>query len=112
MPQHNLFFQPAAGAVMALNGDKQTHANAELLANGREHVAYVVWSAGAAAGIVLVESAHDPTYTGVWSTVATINWAAGSKVDRVNFTGRYQALRFRCSSDVTGGNAKGYFGAN
>lgn len=69
----------------------------------RETAAYVVWSAGSSAGVVTIESAHDATYTGTWASLATVTFAAASKVDIAQITGIHRALRARISTTVTGG---------
>ncbi len=68
----------------------------------------IVWGAGCAAGAVVVEAAHDPAYAGTWALLATVPWSAASKVDVVNVTGVYEALRHRISVGVVGGTVSTY----
>lgn len=69
----------------------------------RELAVYVVFGAGTSAGVVLVESAHDPDYTGTWATIATISWAAATRVHLAAVTGVHMALRVRISTAIVGG---------
>lgn len=78
----------------------------------RETAAYVVWSAGATAGVVVIESAHDATYTGTWASLATVNWSAATKVDIAQITGIHRALRARISTSVSNGTVTVRFVCN
>lgn len=64
---------------------------------------YTQFSAGAAAGTVLIETAPNENYAGTWATLATINWAAASKCHFTGITDALGALRARISSAVTSG---------
>lgn len=101
-----LFSKKVISAKTALN--EVGSAPADQVANLRETVAHVVFSAGAAAGTVLIEGAHDAGYSGTWATLATINWAAASRVHQANITGVHLALRARISSAITGGTVDVY----
>ena len=73
-------------------------------AQGREITFYVVFGPGTSAGAVMVESAHDPAYTGTWAQQgSTVTWAAASRVHTVSITGAFLALRARISTGITGG---------
>lgn len=74
----------------------------------RELGIYVVFGAGCTAGQVLLEAAHDPNYGGTWATLATINWAAASKVHHAAVTGLHLALRLRISTTIDNGTADFY----
>lgn len=78
----------------------------------RELVIYVVFDATAAAGSIVVEAAHDATFTGVWSTLSTVAWAAGNRVHHVAITGCHLAVRVRVASAVTSGTVTIYGAAN
>jgi hypothetical protein len=73
---------------------------------------HVEFSAGAAAGVVLVETASDPNYAGTWAILATVNWSAESKSHYVGLTGVYRCIRVRISSAVTGGTVTVWFVGN
>lgn len=68
-----------------------------------EFAVYVAFSAGAAAGVVLIETADETTYTGTWAVLATITFAAASKMHYVAITGATRVVRARISSAITGG---------
>ena len=74
----------------------------------RELALYVVFSAGCSAGAVVVEGAHSIDYTGTWANLATVNWAAASRVHNVAITGCHLAVRVRISSEITGGTIDVY----
>lgn len=82
--------------------------NANIAGRWREITFYVVFSTGSAAGTVLIETAHDPTYTGTWFTEATVTWAAASSVKAVSITGNFIAMRARISSAITTGTVQVY----
>ena len=70
----------------------------------RETTFYVVFGPGTTAGAVMIESAHDPAYTGTWAQLgSTVTWSAASKIHTVSVTGVYLAMRARISTAVTGG---------
>lgn len=69
----------------------------------REVGIYVEWSAGVTAGVVTIEVASSQDYVGTWASLATINWVAASKVDIVNITGVFGAIRARISTAIVGG---------
>lgn len=78
----------------------------------RELAVYVVFGAGVTAGVVVVEGAHDQTFTGTWATLATISWAAESRVHYAALTGCHLWIRVRISTAVAGGTADGYATGN
>src|SRR5579862_7139478 len=69
----------------------------------RESAIYVQWGTGASGGTIIIESSHDPNYTGTWAPLATIAWSAQSREDIIQITGIHAALRTRVSSTITGG---------
>lgn len=68
-----------------------------------EYGIYVEFSAGSGAGTVLIETASDPSYSGTWAVLATVNWAAASKSHYTALTNSVRVLRARISSAVTSG---------
>lgn len=64
---------------------------------------YAEWGAGTNAGVITIEEAYDPTYTGVWSEIGTITWSAASSTDVFHQRGAFRALRVRVSTAVGGG---------
>lgn len=97
--------------ALAVTNDKVT-IDYPRLTGMQELVIYIVFAAGSAAGTVLVEAAHDGTYTGTWSVLSTVNWAAASRVHHVAITGCHLAVRVRVSSDITGGSVTIFGAAN
>lgn len=83
-----------------------------LLMNAQNVSIYIIFAAGSTAGTVLIESSHDPEYSGTWSTVATINWAAASRVHMAAIVGPHKALRVRISGTITNGSIDAYAVAN
>jgi hypothetical protein len=73
-----------------------------------ETTLYVVFSSAAAAGTVLLESAHHITYSGTWATEATVSWAAGGTVKVAHLTAVNNAMRVRISSAITSGTVDVY----
>lgn len=65
--------------------------------------AYVVFSTGTTAGTVVIEAAHDDTFTGTWANLATVAWAAANRVHQVDVKGNQRAIRARISVAITGG---------
>lgn len=78
----------------------------------KEIVIYVVFNSTAAAGSIVVEGAHDASYTGTWSNITTVAWAAASRVHLVAVTGCHLAIRVRVASAVTSGSIDVYAAAN
>lgn len=73
------------------------------LPNVQQVAVYIKFGAGTASGSVVVEGAHDPAYTGTWSNIATVAWAAADRVHMVAITGLHRALRVRISVVIGGG---------
>jgi hypothetical protein len=70
----------------------------------RETTFYVIFGAGTTAGAVMIESAHDPAYTGTWAQQgSTVTWGAATRVHTVSITGTFLALRARISTVISGG---------
>lgn len=68
----------------------------------------ILFTGGANAGVVVVEAAHDSTFTGTWANLATVNWAADDRVHHVAITGVFRALRIRISTAIGVGTIVGY----
>lgn len=83
--------QDAVGAV----GNEVQHAEASSF--------YVAFGGGTSAGAVVIEGAHDPTYTGTWAVLATLTWAAANRVHNAAIAGNHIALRARISVAIVGG---------
>ena len=67
---------------------------------------YVQFSAGSAAGTVLVESAPSRDFNGLWAQEASIAWAVASSVKSAHITAIMQATRVRISSTITTGTVR------
>jgi hypothetical protein len=65
---------------------------------------YVSWGTGVTAGVVEIETADDPSYTGTWAPIATVTYASGApRQSYVYVEGSYEAFRHRISTAVAGG---------
>jgi hypothetical protein len=73
-----------------------------------ESILYVVFDSTAAAGVVVVETAHDRDYQGTWANIGTVTFASASKEHYVAVTGVFAAIRVRISSAVTSGTVSCY----
>ena len=78
----------------------------------RELAVYVVFGTGCSAGAVVVEESPVADYTGTWANLATVNWAAASRVHAVHVTGVHLATRIRISTAIVGGTIDVYVIAN
>ena len=96
--------QSALNTVGNADGDKQGVAFQTAI--------YVVFNAGTSAGVVVVETSHDPNYTGTWANLATVTWAAATKCHVVQITGNYLALRVRISTAIVGGTVDAHLVQN
>lgn len=73
-----------------------------------EYTLYIEFSAGAAAGSVVLETAWDAAYAGTWANIGTVAWSAASKAHYVSVTGVFSALRVRIASAITTGTINAY----
>jgi hypothetical protein len=73
---------------------------------------YVEFGAGVTGGVVKIETASEPTYTGTWAVLATINWATAATSHYTPLTGVYRALRVRISTTVANGTVNSWFAGN
>jgi hypothetical protein len=74
----------------------------DLIANCREHTFYATWTGAVSAGVITIEASADPTYTGTWSSIGTINFVAGA-CKHLSVTGCHRSIRVRISTAVVGG---------
>lgn len=65
---------------------------------------YVVFGKSTAGGMVVIETAHDPVYTGRWARVMTIPWEEPDRVHHVAVTAEHLALRVRIAEQILGGD--------
>jgi|SRR6185295_16382661 len=70
-----------------------------------EYTFHVLFGASTSAGVLKIETAHDPAFTGTWAVIATVSWATESTAHYVSLTGCFRALRVRVSTTVVGGTA-------
>jgi len=99
-----------------LDGKSAMNAEGKLgpveVANIQELTNYIVFGAGSSAGAVVIESAHDKDFTGTWHNLATVTWAAASRVHEVQITGLHNAIRHRISVAIVGGTVDSYIMGN
>lgn len=67
---------------------------------------YVLFDVGTTAGQVVIETAHDPQFTGTWDRLYAVNWLEANRVHHVAVTGVHLAIRARISSAVLGGTSR------
>lgn len=66
---------------------------------------YIVPTGTISGGAVILETAESATYSGTWSALAdAITLVDGTTIHR-SFTGAFQAVRARVSTEVTGGGS-------
>ena len=64
---------------------------------------YVYFSADTTAGVVEIETADNPSFTGTWANYATVTWAAGDAQQHVAIIAPLLAIRARISTTISGG---------
>lgn len=74
----------------------------------QRHNVVVEFGAGVGAGVIAVEEAARPDYTGTWVELATIAWSAASKAGSASVDATKAALRLRIKTAVTGGTCDAY----
>lgn len=79
----------------------------EILKSTRELVIYIHFLTGVTAGVIEVEGAGDPSFTGTWVSIATITWSAQNKAHKTSVTGVHKAVRIRASTPIANGNVDG-----
>lgn len=63
----------------------------------------VKFGAGTSAGSVVIETADDDTFTGVWAVLQTIAWAAANRQHQYYAPGPQLSIRARISVAIVGG---------
>jgi len=64
---------------------------------------YVYFAANTTAGVVEIETADNPSFTGTWANYATVTWAAANAQQHVAITAPLLAIRARISTTISGG---------
>lgn len=72
--------------------------------NFTAHMIQVIGTTGIGAGVVTIEAANDPDYTGTWSPIGTTIAATSTAEIDQHFVGVYKFIRARISTTVTGGS--------
>lgn len=72
-------------------------------ANGNEFGFDVEFDHTSAAGAVLIETAANRNYAGLWAVLATVTWSAIDKSHHVAVAGSYRVIRARIGTAVTTG---------
>jgi len=102
MPQQSLM----RGVEYTLQPAGSTTGNGNVIALPnflQEYRLNIIGSAGVAGGAVQLEAANSPTYAGTWEAVGSPVTVVVSAAVAVAFTGIFQFLRARISSNITGG---------
>ena len=68
-----------------------------------EYTFHVLFATDSNAGQLVIETCHDPGFTGTWANVATVDYAAANREHYVSLTGCFRALRVRISTAIGGG---------
>ena len=90
----------ALDAAVTLGPDPLTHC--------QEVGLYVVFSADAMGGTVVVETAHAIGYAGAWSEVAEVAWRGPARAHYVSLPGLYLAVRCRVTQPIVNGSVDIY----
>lgn len=95
----------SAGPLLSAQSALNTVANLDVVAGSKAEgtLIIVTFSAGTSAGVVLVEGAASPNFTGTWATLATITWAAANRAHETFISGAFLARRVRISTAIVGG---------
>lgn len=65
---------------------------------------HIAWGTGVTSGVVEIETADDPAYSGTWAPIATVTFSGTApKQDYLYVEGPYLALRHRISTVVANG---------
>lgn len=81
----------------------ESAAAVDLRGEARDVTIYIKTGAGVSAGVVSIEEADDPDYTGTWSLIEAHTTNTASAQTAVHLTGTYKALRTRVSTAIVGG---------
>ena len=98
------FILPTSSGV-----DGDPYVTGHALGNNLEYTFHFLFSAGAGAGVMKLETSHDPAFTGTWAVIGTVTFATENTAHYISLTGCFRALRVRFSSDVTGGTASCWY---
>lgn len=91
--------------ILPFSSSVSPYVDGKMTGQALEMTFHVLFSTGAGAGVLKVETAHDPAFTGTWAVIGTVTFATENTAHYVSLTGVFRALRVRFSSDVTGGTA-------
>ena len=91
--------------ILPFSSSVTPYADGKMTGNMLEMTFHCLFGAGTGAGVIALETAHDPAFTGTWASVGTFTWAAANRAHYISLTGCFRALRLRFTSDVTGGTA-------
>lgn len=94
-----------SGRLLTAQSALNTTANLDQAVGSKAEGTLVVvtFGAGTGAGVVVIEGAAAPTFTGTWAVLATLTWAAADRAHETFIAGGYLARRVRISTGVTGG---------
>lgn len=77
------------------------------------HTFHVSFGTGVSAGVVTIETANDPAYTGTWASLGDVTFAGTAPNQLVSVeTGPYLALRARISTAIADGTVTVDYVAN
>jgi hypothetical protein len=94
----------SAGATVGGIGASKT--------SGRFAIAcYTVFGAGTSAGVVTLETAPYPEFTGTWFSLGTMTWTAANDTKFLRADGPFMAVRARISTAIVGGTVDVYLQA-
>lgn len=88
---------------LAPSSGNSPYVSGSLVGLSLEYTFHCLFSTGSNAGQLVVETCHDPAFTGTWANVATVDYASANTVHYVSLTGCFRALRVRISTAIGGG---------
>lgn len=99
--------QASVGTTFTLQ-DAATTGNGNVMLNpatSKDFTVYVVGAGTISSGVVTIEEAHDPEYSGTWSSIqaVTASDVTGGAVKAYHISGKYRAVRARVSTTIGGG---------
>jgi hypothetical protein len=94
--------------IPAVSSAVSPYEDGKMTGGALEFTFHVLFSSGSSTGVIKVETAHDPAFTGTWAVIATVTWATANTAHYVSLTGAFRALRLRFTADVTGGTASAW----
>lgn len=96
-----IFTEQSAQDIAGFIPERQLH-------TGRELAIYVTFGTGTTGGVVVIEGAHDASFTGTWANLATVKWITANRVHHVAVTGVHTAVRVRIATTIADGTADAY----